>query len=75
MEWVEALKDELEDEALDFSTPATILQGLFQNTIYPSLLIDSQGRLGLPQQLIVKVSCNRISSCSMWVGNPCFRLG
>lgn len=62
MEWVEALKDELEDEALDFSTPATILQGLFQNTIYPALLIDSQGRLGLPQQLIVKVSWNSTAS-------------
>jgi hypothetical protein len=55
MEWIDALKDELEDEYLDFTTPATILQGLFQNSIYPSLLIDSQGRLGLPQQILVRV--------------------
>lgn len=56
MEWIEALIDELEGETIDFRTPATILQGLFQNSIYPSLLIDSQGRLGLPHLMSVRVS-------------------
>lgn len=55
MEWIEALQDELEEETLDFSTPATILQGLFQHSIYPNLLIDSQGRLGLPHLMSVRV--------------------
>jgi hypothetical protein len=62
MEWIEALIDELEGETIDFRTPATILQGLFQNSIYPSLLIDSQGRLGLPHLMSVRVGGSKAVS-------------
>lgn len=55
MEWIEALKDELEDEALDFTTPATILRSLFQNIIHPTLSVDPQGRLVIPEVFTVKV--------------------
>lgn len=55
MEWVELLRDELDSDSIDFSTPATILQGLFQHALLPNISVDANGKLRFSDAVTVKV--------------------